>query len=406
MEAGVADATAPPIALCVPTLDELRASCEPASSDACAALFDERAEVRSRAYVEAVLARRPLLADLRFRNGRWAGRPLSEVMAETTRDTTLLPSLAVAVETAFADCRDHRIFGRPTTTAVCAPAGGGFVEGVEEAPCAALDHACGRGYFDAERGCCDVALLVPGAACEAMLGPGACSETGQCELGRSVDASNVYAWTEVLPARSGPPRIAEWANEDTVTVRVAEVWDTRALSEAELNDVQGSLYGWARFESTAGPPTPVAVSRVSRERHGADGLLAMHDRRDLVQLYLHEDQLGASLDAVTHVLAWSHPVDDFVYLGADGASVPRDRVVDVPCRPLTLGEDGAEEEPPADAISCRVSDAGFVRVAGPGLTGFLLPGGAPGVDVRPTGRFARGAVTRTPPPPTERFAVS
>jgi hypothetical protein len=95
-------------------------------------------------------------------------------------------------------------------------------------------------------------------------------------------------------------------------------------------------------------------------------------------------------------LALSHAVDDYLYLGADGSAVSRhgaEAALEVPCGVMSRDDTGADEEPEPDSFSCRISDEGLVRVAGPGLTGFLLPGGSPDVDVRPPGSLRRHQVS-------------
>jgi hypothetical protein len=388
VDASVSDAAAAPIPVCPPSPEAISARCRGADTDLCRLLSSDRVEVRQRAYVGLVLAAEPALAGLRFRHGPRAGRSFAELWALAQRDATSAASLAEALELAFSGCRDHRILGRSVTTPVCESAGGGFVDGVEEAPCLALDHACGRGYYDGTRGCCDTSRSIPGASCEAALGTGACGESGRCELGRSVVTTNVHAWAEVVPARSGPARLADWTEGETSMVRVGEVWDDRALSMDELTSLHDSMYGWARV-TVSGRRHPIALTRVRRERDGADGVLAAHSEAGLVALYLHEGQLGRSVEDVTTVLAVNRPIDEYTYLGADGSAVPAAGVLEVACGAMARGPDGADEEPPADSFSCRVSDEGFVRVAGPALTGLLLVGGRADVDVRPAGRLGR-----------------
>ena len=371
----------------------------------CLRLGDDDPQIARQAHLEVVLAEEPLLGQLRFRHGRWAGQSVSELVSDLARNPAITVPLSTAVELAFSGCVDHRVLGRATRSSVCDAAGGGFVEGVEEAPCVGLDHACGRGYFDEVRGCCDINTSVEGAVCDAPLGTGACGATGDCEPGVSATATNVYAWTEVLPAHSAPPRIADWSDGEAVMVRVGEVWDTRALTIDEIGGIQDSMYGWARFE-----PSPlvssVVMARVGLHLHGADGVLASHEREGTVSLYLHEIQAEADLRQVSEVHAIIGPIDELAYLGADGQSVPAGATMTVPCQALLRDESGAEEEPTEGVYSCRVSIDGYVRVSGPGLTGFLLPGGTRGIDVRPAGRMGRtGAAVRRSASPSVAIEV-
>ncbi len=386
-------------AVCLPSVDALRADCVGRDTEPCVHLLGEQETLRDEAYLQLVLEATPVLRSWRFRHGPRVGMTLADAVSLVATDRSMATTLAAALRVAFDGCRDHRILGRPVTSAVCETAGGGVVEGLEEAPCLGLDHSCGRGYFDPARACCDVSNAIPGASCEASRGSsealgslGACNESGRCELDRAVDESNAYAWTEVVPARSGPPRIADWAEGDTVMVRVGESWDIRALSLDEMREIQDSMYGWARFDTDGGRRVPVSLTRVTLERNGGDGLLAAHRASGTVVLYLHEAQLGRGVETVDTVMVLTRPVDDYAYLGADGTTVPEGGTLAVPCGAMSRTDAGADEEPAPDSFSCRVSDEGFVRVAGPGLTGFLLPGGRPDVDVRPAGRLRRREV--------------
>ena len=173
-DASVRDAGATPIHICTQGLDELRSACRSTpETDVCLRLGDDDPQIARQAHLEVVLAEEPLLGQLRFRHGRWAGQSVSELVSDLARNPAITVPLSTAVELAFSGCVDHRVLGRATRSSVCDAAGGGFVEGVEEAPCVGLDHACGRGYFDEVRGCCDINTSVEGAVCDAPLGTGA-----------------------------------------------------------------------------------------------------------------------------------------------------------------------------------------------------------------------------------------
>lgn len=369
--------------LCTDDRQAWLSRCSRTPVEGCERLTSPESAVAARAHIDIMLRVAPGLAELRFRHGPFVGRAVGEVLGSPEGRIAVV-DLSVLIARSFAGCEDHAVLGRTVVTPQC-DGEGGPVTSVEGAPCALLDHACGRGYFDASGGCCRASLTIAGAACESPAGTGACDLTGACAAGAPVSIDDVVAWAEVVPARSGPPRLESWSNDRGTVVRVEETWDLAALDEVPE---QYATLGWAQVPPIAENTSRVVLARPSETIDGADGVLLSHSRVGTVSAFIHASlRATGSIDDVPEVVIITRPLDDVLFVGADGRTIPEEASLRIPCTAPSEAADGVRTlSTPLEGARCERLD-GYLRVSAVGLSAALVPT-SEARDVRPPGTLA------------------
>lgn len=347
-------------------------------SDLCRDLENSDPVISARAHIALLFAATPRLAELRFRAGPFQGAMAREAASIASDDD--VPVLAETLGLSFHGCDDHGLLAPTTLSPACD--GGEPVVGVEGAECAALDHACGRGFLDQIGGCCRAGLVGQGSACMTPVGPGSCNAISNCQPGGQPELGRAGAYIEVLSDHPGQPRVESWQTETGTVIRVEEVWDTVPL-DAVPDDY--NAVGWARLQPTTGDPH-VAVARLRAAVNGVDGLLMRHERHGSSSLFLHESFLGVPVATVDRVVAVVRPTDELSFLSGRGETIPSGGAMLVTCSDavpagITLSPSRTDV---TSELRCQRHE-GYLEVIGTGLYGAFLPG--PARDVRPPGRM-------------------